>query len=116
MKKIEAQLFIADRRINNFMKGLDLRHDGQWYVKSQIVTFTTSSEVNENYFSNIIEESYLIYNISEENGPADFWIPAISYEIFSNTRFRNNLISHKSVLEISDGNGIIFLTENLPTK
>lgn len=112
MEKIEAKLFIADRRINNFMPRINnfnrcarLKQDRKWYVTAQKLSFYPDYPLKD-YFLNIIEESDTAYNDTIDGCQTDFWIPAISYD--------GKIIVHKSVLEIIGANGIIFIAENLP--
>jgi len=104
--EVKAELYIAEKKLNSFMSCCDLRRDSQWYVVSQIVNFSTSLEVNKDYFLKIIEASYkeFIKDSILENAE-NFWIPAIKHNI--------KLYVHPTVTEISNGNQSIVISENL---
>lgn len=85
-------LYIVDRKVNDFMKILDLCHSNKVFVNLQEMNFTTTTLVDEDYFMNIIGESK-----KNEN----FWIAAISY--------MDNIFIDKDVKIISDGKQELFI-------
>ena len=88
----QMTLYIADRKINEFMKHFDLRPDYKWFIVPQTVTFTTENPVNDEYFVKLIQES---------KKEKEKWIPAI--------RYMSNLYADESVKELSDGNRVFFV-------
>lgn len=90
----KATYFIADRKINNIMRRMDLGHDGKWFVKLMSVSFKTSTEVNKDYFLNIIECS---------KDADDIFIPAIEYH--------GELFSCPTVSYLSDGKHEMFISK-----
>lgn len=85
-------LYVADRKINEFMRHFDLKPDHKWYIKPVEVSFATEAPVNDDYFAMLIRES----KKQEEK-----WIPAI--------RYMNNLYADESVKELSDGDKVFFV-------
>jgi len=87
----QMTLYIADRTINNFMKAADLNPHYKQFVARRIASFSTTSQINEDYFMNIIDKS---------KDQEDFWIPAIE--------FCGTLYCDKNIKELSDGKRILF--------
>jgi hypothetical protein len=85
-------IFVADKQLNKIMDMVDLRLPHKWYYSLIKVTFTTSTEITNNYFYKIIEES------KKEN---DIWIPAVL--------FCGNLYVDDEVKELSDGQKSFFV-------
>jgi hypothetical protein len=85
-------LFIADRKMNEFMRCFDLRPPHKWYVFPQKVSFTTTSKVDDDYVLRLIEKS---------KGEPEKWVPAIEY--------MGNIYHDPTVMELSDGQKIVFL-------
>lgn len=91
--KHSAILYIADREINKMMKAFDLCPDHKVFVALQEISFETTTQVNEEYFMKIIEES-------KKN--EKFWIPVIKY-------MDNVFIGDDKIKIISDGTNQIFI-------
>ena len=72
MRQITVNLFIADKTKNKLMKLFDLKEDYKEYVEVTTATLTLkeNTEIDENFFMNIIEKS---------KADNDYWIPAIKY-------------------------------------
>ncbi len=85
-------LFIADRKINEFMKTFDLRPDHKWFIKPVTVQFKAAKKLNDEVFLNIIEQS----KIEKEK-----WVPAI--------QFQDKIYCDPSVKELSDGSKSFFV-------
>lgn len=91
----EMTLFIADHKINKFMRGFDLRPDYKAYVtRKEFVRFKTTTPINEAYFMNIIEKS---------KSQKDWWIPAIQHE--------GVMYVSPEIMELSDGKKVAFVGE-----
>jgi len=99
--EIKVTLFIAARTINKFMESCDLKHSKKWYVIATYVTYVTDKEINSDYFMKLIENSKNNYI----ERLTDHWSPAIIYE--------GHRYVDPEVLEITDGNNTMFITENL---
>jgi len=96
--KYQMTLFIADKKINEFMSCVDMRHDRKQFYNSKLVTdFETSKVVDDKYILNIIEKS------KNEEG---YWIPAIEYQ--------GTLYHDPELIELSDGRVSLFLGEKKP--
>lgn len=87
-------LFVAKKEINQFMRMVDLKPDCKWYVDVVETSFTTKTNVDDDYFMSIIEKS-------KDGG--DFWIPAIKY--------MDNLFFDPGVKILSDGNKEMFIQQ-----
>lgn len=90
--KYTVTLYIANRRVNDFMAGFDLRDPGKWYYDSQVITIDTVTKVDKAYFQNMIQESKKL---------KDFWIPAI--------RCMGNFVVDPDVRQLSDGATTMFI-------
>lgn len=84
-------VYIADKKINEFMEACDLREKGKWYVVGYEIS--TKTAITEQFLMEIIEKSYV-------NDDSDFWIPAIEC--------MNNMFFHYTATHISDGHIIMF--------
>jgi len=89
--KYRMTLYVADRKINDFMECVDLKPKHKVYVSLMGVDFETSTLVHEQYFLDLIEKS------RTQKG---YWIPAIE--------FCGLIYCAEEIKEISDGNKIIF--------
>ncbi len=89
----QATFFLADRHMNNMMKGFDLKPDHKWFIYKQHCDFTTTTTINEQYFMDIIEKS---------KAQEEFWIPVITY--------MGSVFNDPSVKVISDGDKEMFIT------
>ena len=78
-KEYTMTLHIADREMNDFMKGFDLRPDFKWFVTSKEVTVTTTTIVDEKYIMASIERSKQSVLGNIERAKGEFWIPAITF-------------------------------------
>ena len=85
-------LYIADKKLNNFMECIDMKHKYKYFVSIKSVVFKTNTIVNEDYFMNIINKSM---------DKLDFCIPAIE--------FCGVIYCHDSVCELSDGINTFFI-------
>lgn len=86
-------LFIADKKVNDLMNSLDMRHNKkQFFSRALEVSFTTTSKVDKDYFLNIIEKS------KNEKG---YWIPAIEH--------KGALYVDPYLAELSDGEKSLML-------
>jgi hypothetical protein len=85
-------LYIAERKINDFMKAFDMRPDSKWFVHPEVVSFETTTAITPAYFEKLIKESK-----SNEL----FWIPGITY-------MENHFID-PSVKILSDGQKEFFV-------
>jgi hypothetical protein len=91
-----ATLYLADKKRNNFMRGVDLCPQNKAYVTDkETIRFKTSTLVNRQYWLNIIEKS---------KAEDDFWIPAIEHD--------GILYVSPEIMELSDGKQVMFVTAN----
>lgn len=105
-KEYTIVLHMAERRLNEFMSGFDMRPDFKWFVTSKEVTITTTIPVDEKYFLSVIERSKQAFLGNVERAKGDFWIPAISYG--------DKLYKDPEVKIISDGLREYFVGANEP--
>ena len=95
----QMTLYIADHFSNIFMKAADMKPEYKWYITPRKVTFETSTPITDDYFRKIMD---LSKKMQEENG---YWIPAI--------KFGGRMYAHKDVKQLSDGNRMGFINENV---
>jgi shikimate kinase len=92
--KHNATFFVAENKLNQMMKNLDMCDQGKVYYTPMRVSFETSTQVNEDYIYKIINES------KNYEGMKGDWIPAIEYA--------GVLYIHKEITQLSDGEKILF--------
>src|ERR1700733_3056030 len=92
---VEMVLFVADRKVNQLMRELDLFPDYKVFVSAkERATDRTTSRVNDAYIHSLIEKS---------RSNKEYWIPAI--------QFGGRLFVADGIREISDGNKTGFVRE-----
>lgn len=67
----EVYLFIANKKMNEFMRCMDLKPEYKVFVEVHKASITTSTPLTEEYFNKIISDSLGM--------DQDWWIPAIKY-------------------------------------
>lgn len=94
--KHQMTLYVADRKMNDFMKAFDLRIDCKQFIDLRDVTFTLKPGVviDEEFFMNFIMKSKELME--------GYWIPAILYQ--------GNFFYHPEVKVLSDGQREMFIT------
>jgi hypothetical protein len=95
--KVEAIMYIADKKINSLMRSCDLNPEYKVFINStQNVSYETTTKVDADYFMNLIEKS-------KKEG-LDFWIPCIKYN--------GAMFVSPEIKEISDGEKCMFVRNN----
>src|SRR5574338_254203 len=85
-----AILFVVNKTMNDLMRQWDVFHPNKVLVTPQKMTFETKSEVNDEYFQRMIEETATAYD-------------DILFEGIAAIKYGENWYFHPNVSCISDG-------------
>ncbi len=66
-------LYVADRRINQLMRNLDMCQSNKAFIVSTVADFNASREVNEEFFKNLLDKT------REDSHDQETWIAAVQY-------------------------------------